>query len=80
MDTFTINYWMDKTHKKLIKILDTAFSPDVRIKVTGDNSIITACEAVNRKGADYLLHNAILEKSYDAIDTGNGITFEILDA
>jgi hypothetical protein len=80
MSDYYNNYLLDKAHKKLIRILDNAFTPDVRIKVTGDNSIITACESVTKNGADYLLHNAILERSYDAINTGDGITFEILDA
>ena len=46
MDNYYINWKIEQAHKKLIKILDTAFTPDVRIKVSGDNSIITACEAV----------------------------------
>jgi hypothetical protein len=60
-------------------MLDKFFSPDVRIKITGNKSVIVACEALTELGAIYLLKNCILEKSYDEIPVYNGLCFEVLE-
>jgi hypothetical protein len=60
-------------------MLDEFFSPDIRIKVSGPKSVIVACEAITKLGAEFLLRNTILEKSYDDIQVWNGLVFEIVE-
>ena len=49
-----------------IELLDCITFPDIRLILNSDYVII-GCEAVTTAGADYLLHNAILEKKYDDV-------------
>jgi len=51
----------------VLDAMDKAFSPDIRMIVDGDESIILACQAITSDGVKFLLHNSILEKSYDDI-------------
>jgi hypothetical protein len=60
-------------------MLDKFFTPDIRIKVSGPKSVIVACEAITRIGAEFLLRNSILEKSYDDIQVYNGLCIELVD-
>lgn len=60
-------------------LLDNLFTPDIRVKITEDDSIITACEALTPAGADYLTHNAIMGLSYDNIPPSD-LCFEIIEA
>lgn len=59
--------------------MNKLFSPDIKIKVRGEKSIITACEPASYLGAKYLVTHAILDKSYDEIQDADGICFEIVD-
>ena len=58
--------------------IDKFFTPDIRVKVIGDNSIIATCEALTENGADYLLHNSIIDKSYDDVLNNSQLWFEVL--
>lgn len=68
----------NSTKQDVCKQLDEIFSPDIRIKIKGENATIIGCMAITTEGANYLLHNAILEKSYDEIDMKD-LTFEIVE-
>jgi hypothetical protein len=68
----------DSDKKRVNKFLNRLFKPDIRIIVSDDQSIIMGCMALTKNGADYLLHNTVLEKSYDNINF-NGLCIESIE-
>jgi len=55
----------------VIEALDKVFTPDIKVLVKGNKSVIVAYEALTKAGATFLLHNPILEKSYDNVIFSN---------
>ena len=59
----------------VVDAIETAFTPDLQVKVN-EHGIITGTKAVTILGAEFLMHNCILEKNYDDIKF-YGITVEV---